>query len=134
MKTLALVTVASLALNSMSFAANKGEKGKKGENAGIGKVVKGFDTNGNKSIDGDEVQKLKDAFATNKQLKPLDKNTDGVLDDNEITAINAKLGKDSGTGKKSAKAQKKGKKGKNAAGAAKPSKGKKAGKGGKKEK
>jgi hypothetical protein len=121
MKTLALVIIASLAFNSASFAAKKGEKGKKGEKAGIGKVVKGFDSNGNKSIDGDEVQKLKDAFATNKKLKPLDKNTDGVLDDNELAAINAKLGKGGGKGKKSAKA-------------GKPGKEKKAGKGGKKKK
>jgi hypothetical protein len=121
MKTLALIVIASLTLNSASFAAKKGSEGKKGKKAGIGKVVKGFDTNGNKAIDGDEVQKLKDAFKTNSDLKPLDRNSDGSLDDNEISAINAKLGKDGGKGKKGAKAGKKGK-------------GKKAGKGGKKNK
>ncbi|MEK0449239.1 MAG: hypothetical protein RL088_1507 [Verrucomicrobiota bacterium] len=121
MKTLTLIAIASLALNSASFAAKKGSGSKEGKKHGIGKIVKGFDTNGNKSIDGDEVQKLKDAFKSNSDLKPLDKNKNGSLDDDEISALNAKLSKHDGKGKKGGKAAKSGK-------------GKKAGKGGKNKK
>ena len=137
MKTFALIAIASLALNSASFAAKKGSGSKEGKKNGIGKIVKGFDTNGNKSIDGDEVQKLKDAFKSNSDLKPLDKNKNGSLDDDEISALNAKLSTHDGKGKKGKKnagAGKKGKNGKKGDKAAKSGKGKKAGKGGKNKK
>jgi hypothetical protein len=134
MKTLALVIIASLALNSASFAAKKGSGAKDGKKGGIGKIVKSFDNNGNKAIDGDEVQKLKDAFKSNSDLKPLDKNKNGSLDDDEISALNAKLSKHDGKGKKGKKNANVGKKGKKGDKVAKSGKGKKPGKGGKKNK
>jgi hypothetical protein len=114
MKTLAIIIAASLAFSTSSFAAKKGKgekRGKKGEQ-GIGKVLKGFDTNGNKAIDGEEVQKLKDAFSSNKALKPLDKNKNSALEDDEISKLNERLAKAGKEGKKAAGkgAKKKGKK------------------------
>lgn len=133
MKTLSIIIAASLAFaSSSSFAAKKpkGEKAAKGAN-GIGKLVKGFDTNSNRSIDGDEVQKLKDAFTSNTELKPLDKDGNGALDDAEIAAINKRIEKHAEKTKPKGETAK-GKKGKKAEQGAK--KGKKAGKGAKKGK
>lgn len=116
MKTLAIIIAASLALTSSSFAAKKpkGEKAAKGGHA-VGKLVKGFDVNSNHSIDGDEVQKLKDAVKSNTELKALDKNGNGALDDDEVAAINKRMekhGAKAKSGKKGKKAEKGAKKGK----------------------
>ncbi len=58
-----------------------------------------YDKNGNGTIDGDEVDAVKKAYAAapNGALKQFDTNADGKLDDTEIAAIHA------GKGKKKAK-------------------------------
>ena len=114
--------------------AGKGGKGKKARQAGkagkgghrVGAIVKRYDTNKNHAIEGGEVQKLKDAFASNTDLKRLDKNKNGALDDKEISALNSRLAKHAAA----AKDGKAGKKGTNAKRAGKGGKGRSAVKGG----
>lgn len=100
MKILSIVIAASIALTTSSFAGKKpkAEAGAKGH-AGIGKIIKGFDTNGNHSIDGEEVAKLKAAYPSNADIKPLDKNSNGAIDDDEIAAVNDRMAKRAEAGK-----------------------------------
>ncbi len=78
---------AVLALPAASFAA-KGEKRKKGHREAMA-AAKGYDANGNGTIDGDEVAAVQKAFEADKNgvLKAFDTNTDGTLDATEVGAI-----------------------------------------------
>jgi hypothetical protein len=68
--------------------------------------VKGFDKDKSRELSAAEREALRQAFATNPSLKPLDTNRDGKLDDAEMNAINLhkgggrlKIGKLEGSGK-----------------------------------
>lgn len=75
--------------------------GKKGKKKGGTSVLATYDKNGNGKIDGDEVTALKADFAAGKPgLKALDKNNDGTLSDKEIAAAGGKHGKKGGKKKK----------------------------------
>ena len=128
MKILSLIIAASIALTSSSFAGKKaGEgKGRKGQKSDpkIGAILKQYDTNSNRTLDGDELEKLKADYAKLAPLVGLDKNGDGTLGSDEVAAINEKASKRGGKAGKGGKARKAGK-------AAKP--GKAAGKGKKKK-
>ncbi len=93
--TLTIALTAALALPSTSFAG----KGKANKGAGKGQrpgqVVRGLDKDGNHKIDGDEIEALKKAFTADPKgpLAALDKNKDSMLEDDEIAALNARLGK-----------------------------------------
>lgn len=90
MKTL-IITV--LFLGTAAAFAAKGKKAeaadKKNLHAAL-TALEGFDKNGNKTIDGDEVAAVKKAFADapTGALAALDKNKDGKLEDDEIKNAN----------------------------------------------
>ena len=104
MKKLSAIIIAlAIAFTAPSFAAGKGGKGKGKEGRACMKGVRGFDSDKNHQIDGKEADALKKAFAGNADLKALDTNANGTLDDDEITALNAKMvkhGKGAGKGAK----------------------------------
>jgi len=78
--------VAALAFPATTFAGNKANKASKPK-----VLIKQYDTNGNGSIDGSEVDALRKAFEADKTgpLKQFDTDSDGTLSDAEITAIKA---------------------------------------------
>jgi hypothetical protein len=94
-RILILALAAAFALPATSFAA-KG-KGKKGEAANRRSIhaVQSYDTNKNGQIDGDEVEALKKAFTADPKgaLAFVDKNSSGTLEEDEISALNARLSK-----------------------------------------
>ncbi len=68
--------------------AGKGKKGEKGEGPSVGMLLKTYDTNGNGTIDGDEVAAIKKAFdGGDAEVKKLDKDADGKLSDSEIASV-----------------------------------------------
>ena len=87
-KSTLLLTLAALAL-ALPTAALAGNKGKGNKEAMM--AAKGYDTNANGKIDGDEVAAVQKAFEADKNgaLKAFDKNADGKLDDAEIGEIKA---------------------------------------------
>ncbi len=113
MKILSIIIAASIALTSSSFAAKKGGegKGRKGHknHPKIGQVLKQYDANGNKTLDSDELEKLKADYAKLAPLVGLDKNGDGTLGTDEISAITEKASKRGGKAGKAGKAKKAGK-------------------------
>ncbi len=113
MKILSIIIAASIALTSSSFAAKKGGegKGRKGHknHPKIGLVLKQYDANGNKTLDSDELEKLKADYAKLAPLVGLDKNGNGTLESEEIAAITDKASKRGGKAKKAGKAKKEGK-------------------------
>lgn len=113
MKILSIIIAASIALTSSSFAAKKGGegKGRKGHknHPKIGLVLKQYDANGNKTLDSDELEKLKTDYAKLAPLVGLDKNGDGILGTDELSAITEKASKRGGKAGKAGKAKKAGK-------------------------
>ena len=113
MKILSIIIAASIALTSSSFAAKKGGegKGRKGHknHPKIGLILKQYDANGNKTLDSDELEKLKADYAKLAPLVGLDKNGDGTLGTDEISAITEKASKRGGKAGKAGKAKKAGK-------------------------
>jgi len=93
--TLLLCTAAFLALALPSSVLAGGNPDKKAAKKAMKALVAQYDTNGNGTIDGDEVEAVKKAFAAdpNGSLKQFDTNADGKLDDTEIAAIHAGKGK-----------------------------------------
>ena len=88
--------------------AGKGDPAKKAAHQAKAAALTQYDKNSDGAITGDESTALRAAFDADKTgpLKPLDVNSDGTLDDNEIAAIHKGKG---GKGK----GGKGGKKGKN---------------------
>ncbi|HYR58860.1 MAG TPA: hypothetical protein VEO95_09535 [Chthoniobacteraceae bacterium] len=78
------VALAALAVPATSFAGSGKKEGK-----GAKKELRQFDTNGNGSIDGDEIEAVRKAFEADKtgSLKQYDTDGDGKLSDAEIAAI-----------------------------------------------
>jgi len=102
------ITAALLALAIPAETFAKG--GKKGKDKtplqqAIANALNLYDKDSNGAINGDEIVALRAAFAADKTgpLAPLDVNTDGTLDDNEIAAIHK--GKGGKKGKKGKKAK-----------------------------
>jgi len=89
-----LIAIAFAALAVPAFAA-KGNKKNKGVGGTASSVLEKYDTNKDGKIEGEEVTKLREAFAgaEHDNLKSLDTNGDGKLDDNEVAAIKAEVGK-----------------------------------------
>jgi Ca2+-binding EF-hand superfamily protein len=88
MKLLSIIMIAVIASATPSFAA-KGEK-KAGKHGAVRKVLKAFDHNRDRQIGGAEIEAVKNAYAA---FKKMDANSDGNLDDSEITVLNGKGGK-----------------------------------------
>jgi hypothetical protein len=105
MKLLTIILAAAFAFSTPCIAA-KGDK-KAGKRAEGRKALKAFDRNRNQQIDGAEMELVKTAYGT---LKQVDANSDGVLDDAEIKALNAKTGAGKGKAKKTGNGKKKRKK------------------------
>ena len=128
MKILSIIIAASIALTSSSFAAKKGGEGKAGKgrkgHPKIGAILKQYDANSNKTLDGDEIEKLKADYAKLAPLVGLDKNGDGTLGTDEVSAITEKASKRGGKAGKAGKGKKAGKAAKagNAAGKGKKKK------------
>ena len=89
-KSTLLLTLAALAL-ALPTAALAAKPGKGKGNKEAMMAAKGYDTNANGKIDGDEVAAVQKAFEADKNgaLKAFDTNADGKLDDAEIGAIKA---------------------------------------------
>src|SRR5262245_15887804 len=89
-----LCTAGLLALALPASVQAGGGKDKSAKKA-MKSLVAQYDTNGNGTIDGDEVEAVKKAYAAdpNGSLKQFDTNADGKLDDTEIAAIKAGKGK-----------------------------------------
>ena len=91
----------TVVLATPAFAAKGANKEEKKAARQTNKsVLATYDKNSNGVIDGDEVEALRKAFETDASLKALDTNKDGKLDDTEIAAVKAAGGK--GAGKKKA--------------------------------
>ncbi len=88
--TLLLCTAGLLALALPASVQAKD----KGDKKAMKQLMSQYDTNGNGSIDGDEVAAIQKAYAAdpNGSLKKFDTNADGKLDDTEIAAIHAGKG------------------------------------------
>ncbi|MEP6673046.1 MAG: hypothetical protein ABJF10_28050 [Chthoniobacter sp.] len=90
-----LCTAAVLALALPASVHAGGNPDKKAAKKAAKELMATYDKNGNGSIDGDEVDAVKKAYAAdpNGALKQYDTNADGKLDDTEIAAIHAGKGK-----------------------------------------
>jgi Ca2+-binding EF-hand superfamily protein len=73
-----------LALPSTLLAAKGNKAARRHQAAPTARLLKRYDTNGNGSIDGEEVVALRKTFDL---FKGLDKDGNGTLDDSEIAAI-----------------------------------------------
>ena len=82
----------ALALPSSVLAGGGTDKGAK---KAMKDLMAQYDKDGTGSIDGEEVEAIKKAYAAdpNGALKQFDTNADGKLDDTEIAAIHAGKGK-----------------------------------------
>src|SRR5262245_53278271 len=100
MKSLIIILTAMAVFSVQSFAA-KGER-KAAKRAEIRKALRAFDHNRNRQIDGTEIDAVKNAYAA---FKRIDANSDGSIGDDEIKALNQRVGDDA-----NAKETKKGKK------------------------
>ena len=92
--TLLLCTAALLALAVPASVHAAKDPSKKAAKKELKEIMSQYDKNSNGSIDGDEVDVVKKAFADNPTgpLKRFDTNADGKLDDTEIAAIKAGKG------------------------------------------
>ena len=103
---LTLTLGAAFVLPPATFAgrgkANKGAR--KGQRPG--QVVRTYDKDSNRQIEGDEAEALKKAFADDPKgpLAILDKNSNATLEDDEISKLNTRMSK------RAERAAKKGKK------------------------
>jgi Ca2+-binding EF-hand superfamily protein len=89
-RILTALTILTLGV-AFTAPAQAGKGGKKGDKKAIAAILATYDKNGNGKIDGDEVTALRADFAAGKpELKVLDTNGDGTLSDEEIAAIGAK--------------------------------------------
>lgn len=93
--TLLLCAAALLTLALPASVLAGGNADKKAGKRAMRDLMSQYDKNGNGSIDGDEVEAVKKAYAAdpNGALKQFDTNADGKLDDTEIAAIHAGKGK-----------------------------------------
>ena len=107
MKKLGLLTL-TLALGLLGFVATPRALAAKADGKKA-KLIAKYDTNKNGVIDADEKEALRKDFAKDKdgELKALDKNADGKLDDDEIAAIKPGSGKKSAGGSKKSDAESK---------------------------
>jgi len=85
------VILASASLTG-AVAKEAGKPGGRPVHQGPLKVLRGFDANRNGRIDGPEVEKLREAFAgaLHHDLARYDLNSDGKLDDREVSSIRLK--------------------------------------------
>jgi hypothetical protein len=92
--TLLLCTAALLALAIPASVHAGGNPEKKAAKKAMKDLMGQYDKNANGTIDGDEVDTVKKAFADNPTgpLKQFDTNADGKLDDTEIAGIHAGKG------------------------------------------
>ena len=113
MKILSFIIAASIVLTSSSFAGKKAGEGKgrkrQKSHPKIGVILKQYDANSNRTLDGDELEKLKADYAKLAPLVGLDKNGDGTLGSDEVAAINEKASMRGGKARKAGKAAKPGK-------------------------
>jgi hypothetical protein len=82
-KSWSLIALLVLAIGAPSAYAKK----PKGEKKGGPDVFAKYDKNANGKLDGEEIETVKKALATDSDLKKFDTNSDGKLDDNEVAAM-----------------------------------------------
>ena len=87
MKAIAAV-VATLTCLSLAAQAAQPPKVTRKEKKLSASVIARYDKNGNGVIDADEVAAIQRAFNSDPALKTFDKNHDGKLDDEEVSDIN----------------------------------------------
>jgi hypothetical protein len=82
----------ALAALTTAVAKETGKPGQRTAHQGPLKVLRGLDANKNGRIDGPEVEKLREAFAgaLHQDLARYDLNSDGKLDDREVSMIRLK--------------------------------------------
>jgi Ca2+-binding EF-hand superfamily protein len=81
------ILIILLCIGALAPATSLAAKEKKANKPG--KIVRQYDTNGNGTIDGDEVGAVRKAFEADKTgpLKQFDTDSDGTLSDSEIAAM-----------------------------------------------
>ena len=87
-----LFSIAAVALSSLAFAAGDGKpRQNRPQAAGdLAEVLKPYDKNGNRQIDGDELAAVQNAFAS---LGKLDKNANGEIEQGEIQSAKSVAGR-----------------------------------------
>lgn len=95
MKTSLITSILVLGILGASMGAKPGKTKGKGNKEGLraaAEALRGFDKNGNKTVDGEELAAVKKSFAEapSGPLAALDKNKDAKLDDDEIKAASGR--------------------------------------------
>ena len=89
-RILSILTIVALGL-AITAPAQAAKGGKKGGKKAAAALLAAYDKNANGKIDGDEVTALKADFTAGKaEVKALDANNDGSLSDEEIAAAGGK--------------------------------------------